>query len=240
MFSTVHPFRFRSASTAAGSANCAEARARACSPTASTTMPSKYGKVCSHVPMVVLHRHCCLSMVLRNGGAVPSLLLLGACVDWVCCAHALQEFAVPKEFPSVLKAFSREILRAQPDNIYEFGASHFTAMQEQAEAALAAETGGIRRLTKAELEELLSSMFMEADTDNSGALSLQEFKVCAAIATGSMLAAMPAQLIRLPCSWRLTTTLPRTLHTISTLYCCDRRLCSRWQTLACLIRRSST
>ena len=37
-----------------------------------------------------------------------------------------KDFAVPKDFPSVLKAFTREVLRSQPDNIYEFGASYFT------------------------------------------------------------------------------------------------------------------
>ena len=32
---------------------------------------------------------------------------------------------VPTDFPLVLKEFSREVLRAQPTNIYEFGAQFF-------------------------------------------------------------------------------------------------------------------
>jgi len=88
-----------------------------------------------------------------------------------------KEFAVPAEFPSVLKSFTREVLRAQPNNIYEFGATYFTELLSQAEAAAAAEAAGAnKRLSRAELEELLTSMFQEADTDESGALSLTEFK----------------------------------------------------------------
>jgi hypothetical protein len=86
-------------------------------------------------------------------------------------------FAVPKEFPSVLKAFTREVLRAQPDDIYEFGSQYFTELLAQAEAAQAAQDSGIRRLSPEELEQLLAGMFHEADADGSGALSLKEFKV---------------------------------------------------------------
>jgi len=37
-----------------------------------------------------------------------------------------KDFTVPKDFPSVLKAFTREVLRSQPGNIYEFGAAYFS------------------------------------------------------------------------------------------------------------------
>lgn len=87
-----------------------------------------------------------------------------------------KQFAVPKEFPSVLKAFTREVLRAQPADIYEFGAQYFTELLDSAAAAEAAMDAAPRRLTQAELEELLNSMFHEADADGSGALSLSEFK----------------------------------------------------------------
>ncbi|EFJ47239.1 radial spoke protein 7 [Volvox carteri f. nagariensis] len=36
---------------------------------------------------------------------------------------------IPPEFPAILKAFTREILRAQPANIYEFGARYFAGLQ---------------------------------------------------------------------------------------------------------------
>lgn len=86
-----------------------------------------------------------------------------------------KEFTVPKEFPSVLKSFTREVLRAQPDNIYEFGSQYFTELLAQAEAA-AQEPSGKARLSTAELQELLTTMFLEADTDGSGSLDHQEFK----------------------------------------------------------------
>ena len=87
------------------------------------------------------------------------------------------EFSVPKDFPSVLKSFTREVLRGQPDNIYEFGALYFSDLLVQAEAALAVGGTAVCRLTPTELEDLLSSLFVEADKDGSGSLSLQEFKV---------------------------------------------------------------
>jgi len=87
-----------------------------------------------------------------------------------------KQYKVPPEFPSLLKAFTREVLRAQPGDIYEFGAQYFTEMVAQEEAAAQAENAGNRRLSPAELRELLSGMFAEADVDSSGALSLQEFR----------------------------------------------------------------
>lgn len=88
-----------------------------------------------------------------------------------------KEFEVPKDFPSVLKAFSREVLRNQPENIYEFGAEYFATLLSEA-AAQEAGTGGTaqERLTPEQLEGLLKDLFKEADTDQSGALSMKEFK----------------------------------------------------------------
>ena len=88
-----------------------------------------------------------------------------------------KEFEVPKDFPSVLKAFSREVLRNQPENIYEFGAEYFATLLAEA-AAQEAGTGGTaqERLTPEQLEGLLKDLFKEADTDQSGALSMKEFK----------------------------------------------------------------
>jgi len=87
-----------------------------------------------------------------------------------------KEFTVPRDFPSVLKSFTREVLRSQPDNIYEFGASYFTDILAQKAAAEADNSKGVVRLSPAELEELLRTMFEQADVDGSGALSRTEFK----------------------------------------------------------------
>ncbi|KAJ1627192.1 hypothetical protein T492DRAFT_1026734 [Pavlovales sp. CCMP2436] len=84
------------------------------------------------------------------------------------------EFDVPKEFPSVLKAFTREILRYQPENIYEFGASYF---QDLLKAHAAAGTPDAKqRLSPQELEQLLRQLFVEHDADGNGHLDHREFR----------------------------------------------------------------
>ena len=40
----------------------------------------------------------------------------------------LQKFPVPEDFPDLLHDFAREVLRDQPENIYEYGAQYFKAM----------------------------------------------------------------------------------------------------------------
>lgn len=85
-------------------------------------------------------------------------------------------YKVPSEFPSLLKAFTREVLRAQPADIYEFGAEYFSELLAQSEAAQNEQSQRVHRLSQEELTELLSQMFHEADVDNSGALSMGEFK----------------------------------------------------------------
>ena len=42
----------------------------------------------------------------------------------------IQKFPIPGSFPDVLHDFVREVLRDQPENIYEYGAAYFTAMDE--------------------------------------------------------------------------------------------------------------
>jgi Ca2+-binding EF-hand superfamily protein len=83
------------------------------------------------------------------------------------------EFDLPKEFPSILKAFTREILRYQPDNIYEFGATYF---QDLLKAQAAADNGTTRRLAPDELETLLRQLFLDHDRDGNGFLDHREFR----------------------------------------------------------------
>ena len=84
------------------------------------------------------------------------------------------EHTVPEGFPDVLRGFMREALRSQPDNLWKFGAHYFTELQQQQNAE--ASGGGAPRLSPAELLELLSQMFAEADVDHSGALNHAELK----------------------------------------------------------------
>lgn len=83
------------------------------------------------------------------------------------------EFDLPAEFPSILKAFTREVLRHQPENVYEFGAQYF---DDLIKAQAAAESGAARRLSPQELEELLGQLFAEHDADGNGYLDHREFR----------------------------------------------------------------
>lgn len=86
-----------------------------------------------------------------------------------------KDFKVPSEFPSVLKSFTREVLRSQPENIYEFGASYFADLLEQ---VLMEQERAQRpaRLTADELKVLFLQLFVEADADGSETLDINEFK----------------------------------------------------------------
>eukprot|EP00218_Dolichomastix_sp_CCMP3274_P007625 CAMPEP_0170134698 /NCGR_PEP_ID=MMETSP0033_2-20121228/2054_1 /TAXON_ID=195969 /ORGANISM="Dolichomastix tenuilepis, Strain CCMP3274" /LENGTH=467 /DNA_ID=CAMNT_0010370269 /DNA_START=39 /DNA_END=1442 /DNA_ORIENTATION=- len=98
-------------------------------------------------------------------------------------ARYQKSFAVPDGFPALLKSFTREILRAQPDNIYEFGARYFAQLVEAREAEMdaAAETNAPRSLFEMdneELQEFCLELFMQFDADQSGYLDRSEFKKC--------------------------------------------------------------
>ena len=41
----------------------------------------------------------------------------------------IRKYPVPGSFQDLLKDFTREILRNQPENVYEFGVAYFTAME---------------------------------------------------------------------------------------------------------------
>ena len=45
----------------------------------------------------------------------------------------IQKYPVPQGFPDILHDFAREVLRDQPENIYEFGYLYFKAMEEVSE-----------------------------------------------------------------------------------------------------------
>jgi hypothetical protein len=87
-----------------------------------------------------------------------------------------KDFTVPKDFPSVLKAFTREVLRSQPGNIYEFGAAYFSELMDQSQQQDYG-SGEPQRLTPEEMEQVLVQLFREADVDGNNVLSLPEFKV---------------------------------------------------------------
>lgn len=80
-----------------------------------------------------------------------------------------------------------QILRAQPANIYEFGARYFAELVEENASALEAaqraemmgdvgEGGGLFDLNNDELQDFIMDMFLRYDTDESGYLDRKEFK----------------------------------------------------------------
>ena len=50
----------------------------------------------------------------------------------------IQKFPIPGQFPDILHDFVREVLRDQPENIFEYGAAYFTALDEVSPLDLAA------------------------------------------------------------------------------------------------------
>jgi len=94
----------------------------------------------------------------------------------------------------LLKSFTREILRAQPDSIYEFGAQYFSQLIEEQKTGGKATGEGpstsgaaissvqqaaaeldLSSLTPSELEPIILRLFIEADLDGSGYLDRHEF-----------------------------------------------------------------
>uniref|UniRef100_A0A7S0EGD2 EF-hand domain-containing protein n=1 Tax=Hanusia phi TaxID=3032 RepID=A0A7S0EGD2_9CRYP len=110
---------------------------------------------------------------------------------------------IPADFPQILKDFTREILRNQPQNIYQFGKEYFAArireespnesinneylVQYLTDLFIQADTNQNGRLDKKEFKELMfradlglskddiKLIFMEADVDDSGSLEYEEF-----------------------------------------------------------------
>ena len=45
----------------------------------------------------------------------------------------IRKYPIPGSFPDLLKDFACEVLRDQPENIYEYGAKYFAALDEGTE-----------------------------------------------------------------------------------------------------------
>jgi len=91
-----------------------------------------------------------------------------------------KQFTIPEGFPQLLKTFSREVLRCQPPNIYKFGARYFAqlveARQAEAEDAMQGEEKSVYDMSTEELQDFVTDLFLEFDTDQNGHLDRQEFK----------------------------------------------------------------
>ena len=43
-------------------------------------------------------------------------------------SNYIQKYPIPQDFPTILKNFTREILRDQPANVIEYSAKYFEAL----------------------------------------------------------------------------------------------------------------
>lgn len=107
-------------------------------------------------------------------------------------ARYQKTFTIPEGFPQLLKAFTREILRNQPDNIYEYGAKYFEDLIEENKRAAervdepevaaddedagASAQAGWWNMGDEELQDFIMDRFMEYDDDQDGYLDRHEFK----------------------------------------------------------------
>lgn len=73
-------------------------------------------------------------------------------------------FTIPEGFPALLKGFTREVLRNQPENIFEFGAQYFAALLEQRaeDAQQQASAAGLENASLANLAAVASSIDVTA------------------------------------------------------------------------------
>ena len=85
-------------------------------------------------------------------------------------------YTIPEAFPPLLKEFTREVLREQPANIYEFGAAYFKNLLDiQTEEQKKQETS-LLDMGADEQEAFITEIFMSADADGNGYLDRREFQ----------------------------------------------------------------
>ena len=51
----------------------------------------------------------------------------------IMASQHLKKYPIPGSFPELLRDFTMAVLRDQPENIYEYGAAYFAAMDEEEE-----------------------------------------------------------------------------------------------------------
>ncbi len=68
--------------------------------------------------------------LLKVGEVAPTLKQLHSASS-ALPARYTTSLDIPQEFPLILKEFTREILREQPANIYEFGVTYFKKKVEE-------------------------------------------------------------------------------------------------------------
>lgn len=87
-----------------------------------------------------------------------------------------RQFNVPDGFAEVLKDFTREVLRSQAPNIYQFGYDYFDEAIQRRENPGGEGAEQTVRLSRDDLQEKIKLLFVDADIDSNGVLDRTEFK----------------------------------------------------------------
>jgi len=91
-----------------------------------------------------------------------------------------KQYQVPPEFPDILKDFTREVLRNQPENINEFAAKYFDCLAAglPTEGTMAHQAGSMDELEMSldEVERIVHDLFRKYDQDGNAYLDPPEFK----------------------------------------------------------------
>ena len=82
------------------------------------------------------------------------------------------QLSIPDGFPEMLRTFTLELLRAQPDNIYEFGASYFGNQTSNNSSSPAGDS--TLQLDLPALKNRIEMMFASADQGQKGFLNPRE------------------------------------------------------------------
>ena len=85
-------------------------------------------------------------------------------------------YTIPDSFPPLLKQFTKEILREQPENIYEFGAAYFKNLLAIQKEQLKKQEMSLLDMAPEEMEAFITDIFMAADADQNGYLDRREFQ----------------------------------------------------------------
>ncbi len=86
-------------------------------------------------------------------------------------------YTIPEEFPPLLKQFTREVLREQPENLYAFGATYFKKLLELKRDEERKASRSVLEMTSEEIQEYIQEIFLAADSDANGFLDRREMKV---------------------------------------------------------------
>eukprot|EP00930_Biecheleria_cincta_P055455 TRINITY_DN41770_c0_g1_i1.p1 TRINITY_DN41770_c0_g1~~TRINITY_DN41770_c0_g1_i1.p1 ORF type:complete len:443 (+),score=126.98 TRINITY_DN41770_c0_g1_i1:53-1330(+) len=92
-----------------------------------------------------------------------------------------KQYQVPPEFPDILKDFTREVLRNQPENINEFAAKYFdclaSGLPTDGNAGMAGGSSADEmEMSLEEVEGIIQDLFRKYDQDGSQYLDPTEFK----------------------------------------------------------------